>query len=305
MKPLLAVVGPTASGKSRCALQIAQALGGEIINADSRQVYRYMEIGTGKPAASERALVPHHLLDIVEPGDAFSLADYRQRALEAIQDITTRGRLPVLVGGTGLYVWTILEGWQVPAVPPNASLRARLEAVAEKGGASRLHASLARTDPATAARIDPRNVRRVIRALEVVRSTGIPFSRLRSKEPPPFRSFILGLTMPRAELYRRIDRRVDQMASNGLVDEVKDLLRRGYGFDLPPLTGIGYREIGLYLEGKLDLQTALQRTKYRTHQLARRQYAWFRPEDGRIHWLRADQSEHCASACALAGEFVG
>ena len=287
MSPLVAIVGPTATGKSSLALELCQTLNGEIISADSRQVYRYMDIGTAKPTEEEQALVPHHLIDVVNPDEDFSLALYQSRALEAIDYIQRRGKLAFLVGGSGLYVWALLEGWRIPQVPPDPALRQSLEARAKVEGGEKLYDELKETDPAAAERIDPRNVRRVIRALEVGLQ-GTPFSQLQVKQPL-VDSIIIGLTTDRADLYRRIDARVDNMIEKGLVEEVKGLVTRGYGLDLPSMSGLGYKQIGLYLQGKTDLPTAIQQIKFDTHSFARHQYNWFRLKDKRINWFEAGQ----------------
>ena len=303
-KRLVVIVGPTAVGKSRLAIELAMELGGEIINADSRQVYRYMDIGTAKPSATERAAVPHHLLDLVNPDEPFNLALYRRKSLQAIDDVFSLGKLPILVGGTGQYVWATVEGWVVPAVVPDLELRKSLEEQAAQLGHLALYQRLVEADPDAARAIDPRNVRRVVRALEVCRGASQPFSRLRRKVEPPFDSIILGLTMPRSDLYGIIDRRVESMMENGLVDEVKRLHHMGFGVDLAPMTGIGYMEVSSYLANQVDLESVVEKIKYRTHQLARRQYAWFNLSDTRIHWLTADKSS-MKSASSLLKEFVG
>ena len=287
MSPLVAIVGPTATGKSSLALELCQTLNGEIISADSRQVYRHMDIGTAKPTEEEQALVPHHLIDVVNTDEDFSLALYQSRALEAIDYIQRRGKLAFLVGGSGLYVWALLEGWRIPQVPPDPALRQSLEARAKVEGGEKLYDELKETDPAAAERIDPRNVRRVIRALEVGLQ-GTPFSQLQVKQPF-VDSVIIGLTTDRADLYRRIDARVDNMIEKGLVEEVKGLVTRGYGLDLPSMSGLGYKQIGLYLQGKTDLPTAIQQIKFDTHSFARHQYNWFRLKDKRINWFEAGE----------------
>jgi len=283
MSLLVAILGPTATGKSSLALELSQALNGEIISADSRQVYRYMDIGTAKPTVEEQALVPHHLIDVVNPDEDFSLALYQSKALEAINDIQRRKKTAFLVGGSGLYVWALLEGWRIPAVPPDPALRQGLEARARVEGGERLYNELKQTDPAAAERIDPRNVRRVIRALEVSLH-GTPFSQLQMKHPS-VNSVIIGLTADRTDLYQRIDDRVDNMIKRGLVAEVESLVARGYGFNLPSMSGLGYRQIGLYLQGKTDLPAAIQQIKFDTHSFARHQYNWFRIKDKRINWF--------------------
>jgi tRNA dimethylallyltransferase len=289
MNRLVAVVGPTGVGKSRLALYLAQALDGEIVSADSRQLYRYMDIGTAKPTPEELALVPHHLIDILEPDEDFSLAQYQQLAYKAIENINQRNKLPLLVGGSGLYVWSVMEGWRIPAVAPDPEFRSHLEAKASGGGDKELYQELARLDPAAAQKIDPRNVRRIIRALEVHHSAEKPFSQMQAKQAPSFNSVIIGLTADRAELYRRIDRRVDDMIKRGLVDEVKGLLERGYDAGLPAFSSIGYRQVIQFLKGELTLEAAVQQIKFESHRLVRHQYSWFRPKDDRIGWFDIDK----------------
>ncbi len=284
MSHLIAIVGPTAVGKSALALHLAQVFGGEIVNADSRQVYCYMDIGTAKPSPEERALAPHHLIDVVDPDQDFTIAIYQEMAMRAIEDIQRRGRLALLVGGSGLYVRAVIGGLRIPQVAPDAELRRNLEEKAAREGYMVLYEELERRDPAAAERIDPRNVRRVIRALEVCYLTGLPFSQLQSISPS-FRTLLIGLTIAREDLYRRIDSRVDRMMERGLVQEVEGLLQRGYSLDLPAMSGLGYKQIGQYLQGEMSLDEAVQRIKYETHRFARHQYAWFRLKDEAIHWF--------------------
>ncbi len=284
MSHLIAIVGPTAVGKSRLAIHLAQVFDGEIVSADSRQVFRSMDIGTAKPSPEERALVPHHLIDVVNPDEDFTVALYQEMAYRAIADIQQRGRLALLVGGSGLYVWAVLGGFRIPQIPPQAELRRSLEEKAAREGYMALYEELEGIDPDAAQRIDPRNVRRVIRALEVFRTTGLPFSQF-PRFSPIFRTLVIGLTTERADLYRRIDSRVDDMMERGLVQEVEGLLKRGYSLDLPSMSGLGYKQIGQYLRGEIGLAEAVQRIKYETHRFARHQYAWFRPKDDRIHWF--------------------
>jgi len=297
MSLVVVVVGPTGVGKSRLALELAQELGGEIVNADSRQVYRHMDIGTGKPSPRDRALVPHHLLDIVDPDQDFSLALFQPLAYQAIEAVSKRRKLPILVGGTGQYVWGVVEGWQVPRVPPDRAFRQEMEERASREGAGAVHEELRALDPGAASRIDPRNVRRAIRALELARA-GV---RGREKRPPLHEFAIIGLTAPRDELYARIDRRVDDMISRGWVEEVRGLLEKGYGLSLPALSSVGYREIACHVKGEFGLPQAIQRIKYATHRFARRQYAWFRLGDSRIRWLQAEGAE-AEGAVALVKE---
>jgi len=300
---LVAIVGPTGTGKSRLAFHLAQDFNAEIVSADSRQVYRYLDIGTAKPTPEELSVVLHHLIDIINPNEDFSLAQYQLLAFKAIESIQQRGRLPLLVGGSGLYVWAVLEGWQIPMVPPDAEFRRRMEKQAAEFGIDRLYHELVRLDPVTAQEIDPRNVRRVIRALEINRHVRVSVTEIRGKRASSYNSLIIGLTADRAELYRRTDARVDEMIGRGLVDEVRRLVGTGYGLDLPAMTGIGYKQIGMYLRGELDLAQAIERIKVETHRLVRQQYNWFRLKDERIHWLDI-KSDIEAEASRLVEEFV-
>jgi len=274
-------------GKTRLALRLAGELGAEIVSADSRQVYRGMDIGTDKPAAEERQRVPHHLVDIVDPDEKLTLARYQDMAYAAIEDVLARGRVPLLVGGTGLYIKAVVEGWSIPRVKPNEALRAELYREAEVKGEEALHARLRQIDPVAAEKIDPRNVRRVIRALEVYLETGKPISELQRRRPPPYRILQIGLTMDRAALYQRIDQRVDRMIERGLVEEVRGLVGQGYSYELPAMSGLGYRQIGCYLRDEISLAEAIRLVKRDTRRFVRQQYNWFRLGDERIHWFQA------------------
>lgn len=276
MIPLLAIVGPTAVGKTALSLHLARVFNGEIVSADSRQVYRWMDIGTAKPTPAERAAAPHHLIDVVDPDEEFSLALYQDMATAAIADIAARGKSPLLVGGTGQYLAAVLQGWQLPRVAPRPDIRAALERQAAELGAEALYERLKAVDPVAAASILPGNVRRIIRALEVYEATGKPISKQRSVQPPPYRITTIWLTLPTSVLYARIDARVDAMMAAGLLDEVRRLLERGYHWDLPSMSGLGYREFRPYFEGRATLEEAVARLKYDTHAFARRQPAWFR-----------------------------
>ncbi len=304
MNCLVAIVGPTAVGKSQLALELAQAFQGEVINADSRQVYRYMDIATAKPSHAELALVTHHLINLINPDESFSLAVYQRLASEVIRDIQMRDKLPILVGGSGLYVWSVIEGWKIPEVPPDAEFRhARVKEALEKGSYA-LFQELQKLDPAAASRIMPGNLRRIIRALEIYQRTGQPVSEQWRKQAPLYPVLIIGLTMTREQLYSRIDQRVDEMISKGLVDEVKYLTAKGYGLDSPSMSGIGYKQILLFLQGETDLATAVERIKIETHHFARRQYAWFRLGDSRIHWLN-EGTDAPSEARSLVTSFMG
>ena len=303
-KALIAIVGATASGKSGLAFKLALAFDGEIVGADSRQVYRYMDGGTAKPSLEDRARVPHWLIDIVDPDADFSLAQYLELAREALDEIWRRGRTPFLVGGTGQYVWALIEGWQVPRVPPDRELRRSLEERAGREGIDALYRELAAVDSVAAARIDPRNLRRVVRALEVRYLTGETKSSPAAKLQPDFEPLILAIDRPRDELYRRIDERVDRMLESGLIDEVRSLLERGYGADLPPMSGIGYRQVCAHLRGEMTLAEVAAKMRTETHRLARMQNTWFRPDDPRIHWLDASASDPYDEAAALVEAFL-
>jgi tRNA dimethylallyltransferase len=301
--PLVAIVGPTAVGKTALSLYLAQALDGEIVSADSRQVYRGMDIGTAKATAREQAQVRHHLLDLLDPGEVLSLAQYQAMAYMAIDDILARGRLPFLVGGTGQYVMAVLEGWQVPRVPPDEALRRKLYRQAEKEGAASLHARLQALDPVAAGRIDARNVRRVVRALEVCLITGEPISQQQGKSPPPYRELLVGLNLPRPELYRRIDERVERMISAGLDSEVRALVADGYDFDLPAMSGVGYGQFAAYLAGEATLDEVVAEIKRATRRFVRHQANWFRQDDSRIHWFEA-RSDAYPAVLDLVRDFV-
>jgi tRNA dimethylallyltransferase len=290
-QPLVAIVGATATGKTALGIALAQRLGpgpaGEIINADSRQIYRGMDIGTAKPSPEEQRRARHWLIDVADPDADFTLAAYLDLANEAIGNICARGKQPIIVGGTGQYAWALLEGWRLPRIAPDRALRAELEALAERQGADAVFALLEREDAASARRIDRRNVRRVIRALEVTRASGRPYSAWQRKERPARRPVIIGLRMEREALYRRIDARVDAMMAAGLVDEVRRLNESGFGCDLRSMNSIGYRQVCAFLRGEGSLEAAVARIKTETHRLVRMQHAWFRPDDARIRWLDA------------------
>lgn len=295
--PLVVICGPTGAGKTAAAMELAERIGGEIVAADSRTIYRQMDIGTAKPTAQQRARVPHHLIDVADPNETVTVAVYRQMALAAIKEIRGRGRLPLLVGGTGLYIRTVIDGLTIPEVPPDWVLRRRLEDM-EQGSPGTLHTRLRTVDPVAAERIHPRNVRRLIRALEVYEHTGARISTLQRQAGPITMSVQIGLTVDRPELYSRIDARVDAQLAAGLVGEVQQLLTRGYDRSLPALQGLGYKEIIDYLDGAVTLEEAVHRLKRNTRRYAKRQYTWFR-RDARIWWLDATRRSPEAVADAI------
>ncbi len=284
--PLVVIVGPTAVGKTAAAVALGEQGGAEIVSADSRQVYRRMDIGTAKPSAAEQARVPHHLIDIAEPDETVGLAQFLRLAHTAIAGIAARGRIPFLVGGTGQYVRALLQGWQVPEVPPDPELRAALEQEGREEPDA-LWSRLMGLDPGAAEFVDRRNVRRVIRALEVCMKTGRSFSEQRRHLPPPYRVLQIGLTLEREALYARADARVDVMLAAGLCDEVAALLAAGYDWSLPSMSGLGYLQFKPYFAGEAALEEVGARIKLDTHDFIRRQYAWFHLDDPAIHWLNA------------------
>jgi len=293
---LIVIVGPTGIGKTALAITLGQLLAAqlnrsaEVVSADSRQIYQGMDIGTAKPSPAELAALPHHLIDIVPPDYIFTLAEFQERAYRAIETIHAADSLPLLVGGTGQWVRAVIEGWGIPRVPPDPALRAQLEAEAERLGPEQFHATLATIDPPAAAKIDYRNRRRIIRALEVYHKTGQPISHHQQKKPPPYRILQLGLTMPREQLYQRIDRRIDDMVERGLVAEVEGLLAQGYGWTPPAMSGLGYRQFQPYLAGEITLVEAIALIKKDTRRFIRQQYNWFQPQNEAIHWLDVSQT---------------
>lgn len=297
LTPLIVVCGPTAVGKTAAALVLAEQLGGEIVAADSRTIYRGMDIGTAKPTPEQRARVPHHCLDLADPDETVTLAIYRGMADDAIAGIRRRGRAPLLVGGTGLYVRAVVDGFAIPAVAPDPALRARLQEE-ESQIRGTLHTRLQRVDPIAAGRIHPRNVRRLIRALEVFEHTGQAISALQRKSDSVGTAVQVGLIMDRDALYRRIDARVDEQLRDGLVEEVKGLLARGYDPDLPAMQGLGYKEIVALLQGRVDLPEATRQLRRNTRRLAKRQDTWFR-KDSRVLWLDVDDLPPDGVAAAI------
>ena len=286
--PLILIVGPTAVGKTEIAIQVAEQLNGEILSADSRLFYRGMNIGTAKPTRAEQARVPHYLIDIASPDEILSLAVFQQKAREAITDIHMRHKLPLLVGGTGQYIRAVTEGWSPPEVKPDEQLRNEFEKEKAEKGIYWLHDKLKGLDPAAAEKIDARNYRRTIRALEVIITTGRKFSEQRGQNESSFHLITIGLTRPRAELYERVDQRVDAMFANGFVDEVKDLLAKGYSPTLPTMSAIGYRQCVRIIKGELNEEQAKAEIRRATRIFVRRQANWFKESDPNIKWFRVE-----------------
>ena len=286
--PLIVLLGPTAVGKTELSLRLCEAFNGEVVGADSRQIYRFMDIGTAKPSLAERQRVRHHLIDIRDPNQTLTLAEYQQLAYQTIDAIHQRGRIPFLVGGTALYIRAVVQGLRIPEVPPDPALRAKLEAELAQTGVGALFQRLQTLDPATAAVIDAQNPRRLLRALEIVLLTGKSKVELEGAFPPAYRILQIGLDRPRDELYQRIDQRVDAMIAHGLVAETQWLLAAGYQPPLPSISSLGYREIIAHLAGEITLATAVERIKHETHRFVRHQYTSFRKMSD-IHWFDLSQ----------------
>jgi tRNA dimethylallyltransferase len=286
------IVGPTAVGKTSLSLHLAESLNGEIVSADSRSFYRGMDIGTAKPTPSERARVPHHLIDIADPDETLSLAEYQDRAYAAIDNVLARNRLPLLVGGTGQYVQAIVEGWRIPRVAPHPNLREELEAKAERESPYALHDWLKQLDAEAAADIHPHNVRRVVRALEVCLVTGRPISDQQGKVPPPYQILQIGLTIDRQRLYERADRRLEMMIESGLLTEVRGLAARGYHWDLPAMSAVGYAEFRPLFEGQADLDEVVAEIRSNLRRFIRHQYNWFSLDDPDILWFDVEETTH-------------
>ncbi|MDQ0418527.1 tRNA dimethylallyltransferase [Croceifilum oryzae] len=277
MKPnLLVIVGPTAVGKTSLSLELAGEFHGEIISGDSMQVYRYMNIGTAKASKEERELVPHHLIDRYDPDYPFSVQEFQRIARESIAEVSGRSHLPILVGGTGLYVDSVTHNYLMPDVKENPSLRQELRELAEKEGNEALHRRLQEVDPTSAQKLHPNDQKRLIRALEVYDQTGQSISQLSKKGESPYRSLWIGLTMPRELLYERINLRVDLMIEQGLVEEVQLLRQKGYQRTATSMHAIGYKEIYRYLDGEWSLDAAIEQIKKGSRNYAKRQLSWFR-----------------------------
>lgn len=312
----LVVVGPTSSGKTSLSLRLAQEHQGEIINADARQIYRETNIGTGKPPGRRGKFeghnaflvrvphqfvaeklcdpslatcvlppeIPHYLMDFLPPEEIMTVAEWRERALKAVKGIARRKHLPIVVGGTGLYLSALVDNFSIPQVPPNPSLRKSFE----QQPLSKLAELLSKMDPTAASVVDMKNPRRVIRALEICTFTGKSIASLRTKRPPVIDAFMIGLQWPREVLNKRIDAAIDRMMEEGWPEEVRQLHQRGLSWNAPAMTSIGYREMGMYLRGELILEEAVKRAKIATHQYAKRQETWFK-RDKRIHWVKNEE----------------
>ena len=296
------IVGPTGVGKTGFAIELAERLDGEIINADSRQIYRGMDIGTAKPTASERARITHHLVDRLAPEDPLNAAAFAQMAHAAIDEVIARGKRPLVVGGSGLYL-RVLRGGIFASPAPAPGLRAELAAQAEREGSPRMHRRLGEVDPEAAARIHPNDVKRIVRALEVFASSGTPISRYQRSHrfaECAFESLTIGLLLPRPDLYAAIDRRFDAMIAAGLIDEVRTMMAAGTNSLAAGLSTIGYREIAMYLRGEITLESAVERAKRESRRLAKRQLTWFRADPATV-WI--DPRDGIGRAAQLLEDF--
>lgn len=289
--PLVVIVGPTAVGKTDTAIIVAQKIGGEIISADSMQIYRHMDIGTAKPNRDEMKGIKHYMIDIVNPEEEFSVADFQRIAKAYIEDINKRGKLPIVVGGTGLYINSLVYNLDFTETISDPELRENLRELARERGNEYLHEMLKRVDPEAAEKLHPNDIKRIIRALEVYHCSGKPMSqyhRTIKKEEVPYDLAMVGLRMNRKDLYRRIEQRVDKMIEEGLVEEVRELLDRGCTRDMTSMQGLGYKEIIGYLEGEYSLEEAVSILKRDTRRFAKRQFTWFGRDD-RIFWIDVEK----------------
>ena len=283
--PLVYIIGPTAVGKSDLAIQLALRINGEIISADSRYFYRGMDIGTAKPSSSERSRVPHHLIDILNPDESMSLAIFLELADQIIKNLWRHHQVPIMVGGSGQFYSAIVHGWRPPRGEPRPELRQILNNIAGEIGKSSLHEWLMLVDPAAAKQIDPSNVRRTIRALEVILSSGERFSSQKVASGSNYECITVGITRPREEIYRRVDERIEEMLREGWVEEVRRLVANGYPSDLPAFSAIGYREIADHIAGSISLEEAVIQIRRRTKMFVRRQANWFKIDDPSIRWF--------------------
>lgn len=285
-KPLLVVCGPTASGKTALSLRLAEDFNGEIISADSAQVYRKLDIGTDKVSITDRQRVKHHLIDIRDPDQTFTMADFKREATKAIGDIHMKGKVPILCGGTGLYVSAVVENYELPVAAPDPKIRQTLEDEYARGGKDRLYEMLLGLDAVAASKIHPNNVRYVARALEIILKTGEP---LRPKKgQSPYSVFKMAVDWPREVLYERVNQRVDDQIQKGLLNELKTLLTEGYAEDLQCFSALGYKEYFPYLRGEKSLEECKEELKQNTRNFAKRQLTWFRREED-LYWISPDE----------------
>jgi len=302
---LIMLIGPTASGKTSLAIQLAERLSSEIISADSRYLYRQLNIGTAKPTNEELSRVKHHLIDCADLDQPWSIGEYKKAAEAVIRQLNEENKIPILSGGTGQYIRAISQNWQIPEFEADHQLRESIEKTGNQIGFEKLFEELAILDPEAAKFIDFQNHRRVIRAWEVILSTGMRFSELRTKDDSPYHFLTLGLEWPRNLLYERIDQRVEEMIGQGFVEEVQTLLDQGYHKDLIKMRVIGYSDLIEFLDGKISLDEAIRLIKSNTHKFVRRQANWFKPTDPKIHWLNAQDPAILEKTLDLVKDYFG
>lgn len=303
---LIVVAGPTASGKTRLAIDIAKSVNGEIVNADSMQIYKYMNIGSAKPTLEEQSEAKHHLIDFLEPDEEFSVANYTELAHKVIAEIASRGKVPIMCGGTGLYINSVVNDITFGEIETDYKLREELNELAKQHGSQYLLDILKEFDPVSAQRLHPGNLRRIVRAIEFYRTTGIPISEhqeMTKQKESRYEPLMLCVKWDREVLYDRINKRVDIMMNDGLLDEVKQLMEMGYTKELNSMKGIGYKEIIDYFEGNMSLEDTVNLIKQSSRRYAKRQLTWFR-RDKRIHWLDANE-DFLAEGIQLCKEFIG
>lgn len=286
---LIVVVGPTAVGKTTIAIDLAERLGGEIISADSQLFYRGFNIGTAKPTIEEMRGIPHHLIDVTDLQNPWSISIFKSSVYKLVEEITKRDHLPILVGGTGQYIRGVIENWTIPEFANDENLRQAIINWRKTIGSQELHRKLAILDPKAADFIDYRNLRRTVRALEVIFRTGYPFSKQRSNQVVPFELIMIGINRPRDELYKRVDERIEKMIQNGFIDEVKQLMVQGQEDEIIRSGPIGYSEIVKFIKGECSLEESIIEIKRKTRILVRRQTNWFKPDDERIKWFWVDK----------------
>jgi len=287
-RPLVVILGATAAGKTAISLNIARSIGGEILSTDSRQIYKHMPISTDIILPEQMEGVPHHMLAYAEPDEVITLAEYKEKALQTIEDIYRRDHFPMLVGGTGLYISAIIDNYDIPKSEPDLKLRKELENLAEKEGNQAVHDILKKMDPQAAEQIHPNNLRYVIRAIEINKVTGK--NKSQQKKSSNFDLYMIGIDRPRQEIYERINKRVDQQRDSGLIEEVRALLEKGFSEDLPSMTSLGVKEIIPYIKGEMELDDCLEILKRNTRRYAKRQMTWLKRYDN-VNWLNTEQIE--------------
>ncbi len=301
---VVSVIGATATGKTSLGIELARRFNGEVVNADSRLFYRGMDIGTAKPTKAERQGVAHHLIDILNPHQSYSLSEFLKNAVDAISNITGRGKLPIVVGGTGQYIWGLLEGWEVPNIPPNPALREELETQLKDQGVEALQTRLYATGARAVEKVEILNPRRLIRAIERAVATGDAMGGASKSAEPPYDAMVIGLNAPRELLHVRVEKRVDQMLVAGWRDEVEKLVREGVTRNLPSMSAIGYRELIDHVEGRMDWPAIRDEILIGNHRLIGAQNNWFKTRDERISWIGIADGDYADKAIELVGEWL-